>query len=153
LSVSLAEDAQARRAGTNKTKKVLNREVSMSRAFKPKPKPKTKSKTGVNRIGNERAGDEMSRTHSAGQQYTKKGKEKKDEGVTLVEATPVKGSSKSRSAPLPVANSFGSKSVGGRLFGKSIDEEEEEIWDIPSSPDILLLEAGSDGVEDMTTAT
>jgi hypothetical protein len=142
LSVSLAEDAQARRAGTNKAKKALNREVSMSRVFKPKPK--TKSKTDINGKGNE--GDETNRSHSVGQYRHKR----RDEGVTLVEATPVKGSSKARSAPLPVTTSRGVKSIRGGLFSKSIDEseEDEEIWDIPSSPDILLLEAGSDGVKE-----
>jgi hypothetical protein len=142
LSVSLAEDAQARRAGTNKAKKALNREVSMSRVFKPK----TKTKSNINGKGNE--GDETNRSHSVGQ-YPRKGHKRRDEGVTLVEATPVKGSSKARSAPLPVTTSRGVKSIGGGLFSKSIDEEEdEEIWDIPSSPDILLLEAGSDGVKE-----
>jgi hypothetical protein len=87
----------------------------MSRVFKPKPKAKAKSKTDVNAIGKGREGD-ANRSHSAGQ-YPRRGKEREDEGITLVEATPVKGG-QARPAPLPETISRGAKSIGGGLFGR-----------------------------------
>jgi hypothetical protein len=63
----------------------------------------------------------------------------KDEGVTVVDATPVKPKAKSRSQ----FTARGSRGTGN-LFGLEVIGEKEEIWNLPSSPDVLLLGGGND---------
>ncbi|PBK66903.1 hypothetical protein ARMSODRAFT_938608 [Armillaria solidipes] len=130
LSVSLAQEKERERAesvGANSKKRVLNREVSMSRVFKGKPKPK------VEEVTKEQPKPVIPKPIH--------------EGVTLVEATPVKpkpqkrlGLSKVHNSQTQVASSFFSSMLAAK-------NEEEEVWDLPSSsPDILLLKStGSQG--------
>lgn len=111
------------------TKRVLNREVSMSRVFKAKSKDVAQE----NGTEKEKEKVDQKKGKAVGKGYP-------DEGITLVAATPVKVKSKSKSRPLfqPARN------LGG---------EEEEDWELPSSPDILLLGGGSldeDGSEVVT---
>ncbi|KAG5732729.1 hypothetical protein E4T56_gene16704 [Termitomyces sp. T112] len=128
LSVSLAQERLERErsvtAGPLK-KRVLNREVSMSRAFRPKPRSIQEDPAKI-------------KANNAG---TKKETKLRDEGVTLVEATPTKpklGRSQSTSSFVGHLQS--------RIFSAAIvrDEDDEEEWVLPgsSSPDILSL--GSD---------
>ncbi|KAK0444404.1 hypothetical protein EV421DRAFT_1890578 [Armillaria borealis] len=130
LSVSLAQEKERERAesvGAISKKRVLNREVSMSRVFKGKPKPK------VEEVTKEQPKPVVPKPIH--------------EGVTLVEATPVKpkpqkrlGLSKVHNSQTQVASSFFSSKLAAK-------DEEEEVWDLPSSsPDILLLKStGSQG--------
>ncbi|GLB40855.1 putative DNA replication regulator SLD3 [Lyophyllum shimeji] len=165
LSVSLAQERIERErersvtAGPSK-KRVLNREVSMSRAFKPKPKPKPSKAEARKRAGSE------PQTQPEAEAEARK---KKDEGVTLVEATPTKpriapGRTQSQSQFHSQSGSQ-SQSQSQSLFGAGHasrarsfviqsslrlgaededEEEEEEEWRLPgsSSPDILLLAPG-----------
>lgn len=136
LSVSLAQDADSRRAGSvGATKKpVLNREVSMSRVFKEKP---VRKEDDVKR-GDLKKAKTISKTMLS---ILKPPKAQVDGGVTLVAATPVKGSKKTQqllSFGLPKsARAPLSPTPGG------IDEEEED-WSLLSSPDVLLLGAGDE---------
>ncbi|KAF9005153.1 hypothetical protein BDQ17DRAFT_1399371 [Cyathus striatus] len=79
LSVSLAQEKEERERATSvggpNKKRVLNREVSMSRVFRPKPKPE--------RVRSAREG-------KANEEEDKGKGKKKDVGVTLVEETPQK---------------------------------------------------------------
>jgi hypothetical protein len=68
-------------------------------------------------------------------------KEEPSKGITLVEATPVKPRAMSRTQSLFGQRAPDLPAMGSILIAKQ--EEEEEIWDLPSSPDILLL--GADG--------
>ncbi|KAK0491401.1 hypothetical protein IW261DRAFT_86640 [Armillaria novae-zelandiae] len=130
LSVSLAQEKERERAesvGANSRKRVLNREVSMSRVFKGKPKPKVEETT------KEQPKPVIPKpTH---------------EGVTLVEATPVKPKPQKRLGLSKVHNS--QTQVASSFFSSKLvtNDEEEEVWDLPSSsPDILLLKStGSQG--------
>ncbi|KAK0206915.1 hypothetical protein DFS33DRAFT_630521 [Desarmillaria ectypa] len=127
LSVSLAQEKERERAesvGASSKKRILNREVSMSRVFKGKPKPKA---------------EEMPK-----EQPKPAVPKPIHEGVTLVEATPVKpkppkrlGLSRVNNTQSQVASSFFSSKL-------AVKDEEEEVWDLPSSsPDILLLKSTS----------
>ncbi|KAG6841976.1 hypothetical protein C0991_004467 [Blastosporella zonata] len=140
LSVSLAQERIERErsvtAGPSK-KRVLNREVSMSRAFKPKPR----------HVQEEVVKKRASLKSDAA---AKKGAKLRDEGVLLVEATPTKP----KIGRLQSTFSFGGPSQNN-IFpavgpNKVVDEEE---WLLPgsSSPDILLLGSGPRGedAEDM----
>ncbi|KAG6918752.1 hypothetical protein DXG01_011943 [Tephrocybe rancida] len=131
LSVSLAQERIERErsvtAGPSK-KRILNREVSMSRAFKPKSRP---------------VQDEPARKRASLQsEAAKKEPKPRDEGVLLVEATPTKptlGRSQSKFA-------FGAHSQSN-MFPASVlvdEADDEEEWLLPgsSSPDILLLGPG-----------
>lgn len=152
LSISLEQERREKEragsVGVNK-KRVLNREVSMSRVFKSKPK--------------------MQRTESKKELTAGQGKEKaggktnsRDVGVTLVEETPVKPRARScsqsqvqsqvNSQPAgsqrqATGRSASSSYKAGGLFvlgrSKMGDEEtledSEEIWQLHSSPDVLLL--------------
>lgn len=119
LSVSLAQDANARRAGNVVAKKrVLNREVSMSRVFKGK-----KHDVGKDKGESERS----SAKELAVKAITPKTRsERVDEGVTLVSATPVKAKSRPRIAQAPALVSQ-SKTGGFDISG----EDEEDIWKLP----------------------
>ncbi|KAG7447555.1 uncharacterized protein BT62DRAFT_993235 [Guyanagaster necrorhizus] len=133
LSVSLAQEKERERAesvGTNSKKRVLNREVSMSMVFKGKPKPKVKE------------------THK--EQPKPMEPKPKNEGVTLVEATPVKPKPPKRLGLSRVHNTQTQTASSSSLFSSKLTakDEEEEVWDLPSSesPDILLLKGtGSQG--------
>ena len=79
LSVTLAQDAddRARRASTaGKNKKILNREVSMSRCFKPKRKEQNEPLTAQRKGIKQEPGDDTETNPRR--------------GVTLVADTPVK---------------------------------------------------------------
>jgi hypothetical protein len=123
----LAQEAETRRAGSfgANSKRVLNREVSMSRVFKVKQtRDKEKEKSTINRSDSKAVVN------------------KKDffsEGVvTLVEATPVKKikelSSASQKEQRPGLGPCFLQPMADRK-----QEEEEDIWYLPSSPDVLLL--------------
>lgn len=135
LSIALVQE-RAESMGAISKKRVLNREVSMSRVFKPKPRPKE----GLKRESSTLKLPVV--------------KKEKDEGTLLVEATPVKP--KPRPAifqrPKPLPAQFMSQ---GMEEGEE-DEDEEEIWNLPSSsPDILLLrgESPEDDGFDLTPPT
>jgi hypothetical protein len=104
------------------TKRILNREVSMSRVFKAKRKDSFQEKGPEKDKG--KVDEKRDKIGKGGHP---------DEGITLVAATPVKVKSKSTTKSRPL------------LFQPSrlLAEEDEEIWDLPSSPDILLLGGGS----------
>ncbi|KAG6850737.1 hypothetical protein H0H93_009360 [Arthromyces matolae] len=129
LSVTLAQERLERErsvtAGPSK-KRLLNREVSMSRVFKPKPRP-----------AQEEAPRKVTETAS------KKEAKGKDQGVLLVEATPEKPRFSQSQSTL----SFGVVPKS-RLFPTAaadtskMDEEEEWILPGSSSPDILQLGSG-----------
>lgn len=109
-----------------RTKRVLNREVSMSRGFRPKPKTlpgQTKKKTEPNIE-----------------------KKVSTEGVTLVEATPTKRKSVIR-MPLYSQTMFAgeddqlpNRSSSRPPFGAGLQgDEEDDEWVLSSTPDVLKL--------------
>lgn len=121
-------------------KRVLNREVSMSRGFKPKaksvnpPEEDAKSKVDAKKIATRDNTD-------------KKGA--KREGITLVAATPIKP----KPARSQSQSTFGQRDGGARTqsfslapFGTEDDDDDE--WRLPSSPDILLLGADASSEDD-----
>ncbi|KAG9223866.1 hypothetical protein CCMSSC00406_0007728 [Pleurotus cornucopiae] len=128
LSVSLAQEEKARAASVGFVKKrVLNREVSMSRAFKPKPKETAKPV-------------ESTKAKSMAPSVNKKLTQ--DKGVTLVEETPEKPKTmiRSTSKARPFALSTAAKHTLPDSSKSFDDDDEEEIWELPnSSPDVLLL--------------
>ncbi|KAG5222617.1 hypothetical protein IMY05_C2478001300 [Salix suchowensis] len=128
LSVSLAQEEKARAASVGFVKKrVLNREVSMSRAFKPKPKETAKPA-------------ESTKAKSMAPSVNKKLTQ--DKGVTLVEETPEKPRAmiRSTSKARPFALSTAAKHALPDNSKSFDDDDEEEIWELPhSSPDVLLL--------------
>ncbi|KAF8817112.1 hypothetical protein BYT27DRAFT_7075504 [Phlegmacium glaucopus] len=143
LSMSLAQEKERERAASAAPpkKRVLNREISMSRVFKPKLKPKDKATTSERGPKPETAAPVN--------------KKVKDLGVTLVEETPVKPrltSTKTLSfgqASLGIApikdlkgNPKNHEQNGTFLSGSQLgilDEDDEEEFMMTSSPDILLL--------------
>ena len=148
LSISLAQEKERERAAASAAppkKRVLNREISMSRAFKPKPKPKDDKATTGRGPKPETVAPVKPKV--------------KDLGITLVEETPVKPrltSTKSLSFSqaslgiVPIKDLKGKpknlEKDGTFLAGGGsnhqqlgiLDEEEEE-WMVNSSPNILLL--------------
>jgi hypothetical protein len=119
---------------------VLNREISMSRAFKPKPKDKDKA---------------TSERGPKPETVAPVKPKVKDLGITLVEETPVKPRltlSKTLSfdqvslgiAPIKdLKGTFKNLEKDGSFLSRSsqlgiLDDDEEE-WMVDSSPDILLL--------------
>jgi hypothetical protein len=132
LSVSLAHDADARRAGsvgvgTATKKRALNSEVSMSRVFKDKP-VKTMGGGKTKSTSTSKATMDLKPQGQAGQ------------GVTLVEATPVKGP---RRAQLQRASLLTSTKISqSPTPGRAAGDIEEEDWSFPSSPDVLSAKAG-----------
>jgi hypothetical protein len=126
LSVTLAQDLDARRVGSVGTqKRHLNREVSMSRNFKPKPKPKPKP------MAKEGLGGEGPKIPQKRRSILAN-----DIGVTLVEATPVKSKTRSRTFQgSPIA----ATQQGTHQWLAEPGQDEEEIWVLPGlSSDILL---------------
>ncbi|KAG6890806.1 hypothetical protein C0995_003239 [Termitomyces sp. Mi166 len=136
LSVSLAQERLERErsvtAGPSK-KRILNREISMSRAFKPKSRPVEDD------LAKKKANDAVS----------KKETKSRDEGVTLVEATPTKP----KPARSQSTSSFAGRSQSLIFLTAMADREgnEEEEWLLPgsSSPDILLLGPGRQAEDEM----
>uniref|UniRef100_A0A0W0FPN7 DNA replication regulator Sld3 C-terminal domain-containing protein n=1 Tax=Moniliophthora roreri TaxID=221103 RepID=A0A0W0FPN7_MONRR len=152
LSASLREEELERRRAQSvghSSRRVLNREISMSRSFKAKAQPTTsQSQTAV-------------KTPVEPKPATVK-PESKDEGITLVEATPVKPKearvktlSKSFSqtqAQLQLAPSDSpttSKRTISRVVSQTSTVVEEEEWQLPgsNSPSVLLMDGGSDTSE------
>jgi len=127
--MTLAQDLNARRAGSVGTqKRLLSREVSMSRNFKRKPKPEPMAKEGH---GSE--GPKMP------QKQTRQSRPENDIGVTLVEATPVKSKTRSRTfrgSPMAAMQRVTSQSLA------ELDEE-EEIWVPPGSSSGILLRSST----------
>ena len=142
LSMSLAQEKERERAASAAPpkKRVLNREISMSRAFKPKLKDKDKAISGRG-----------PKPETVAPVKPKA----KDLGVTLVEETPVKPRltlSKTMSfdqvslgiaAIKDLKGTFKNLEKDGSFLARSsqlgiLDEDEEE-WMVGSSPDILLL--------------
>ncbi|KAF7975015.1 hypothetical protein HWV62_10635 [Athelia sp. TMB] len=131
LSVSLAQDANSRRAGSVglAKKPALNREVSMSRVFKEKPAKKE-------------ADAKKARTlSSAAPSAAKPAKASVDSGVTLVASTPVKKVKTQQllSFGMPIVPRVTKSPTPGGM-----GEEEEEDWSVFSSPDVLLLGVGDE---------
>jgi hypothetical protein len=124
LSITLAQERereqQQREGSVGAKRKVLNREISMKRAFKPRERDPKSMET--ERREKERA-EEKRRSEEA--KLTTIKEEERNLGVTLVAATPVK--SKVRS----VAARPGSKITMGR---RTPEEDERGL-----SPDILLM--------------
>lgn len=147
LSVSLAQERMERErsitAGPPK-KRVLNREISMSRAFKPKTHPSQDEDS--------KAKAESKKRTVLQAEATKK--TIKDEGVLLVEATPTKpklarsSSSFSFNASKIAAEGTGPRTqsflIQSPLGTMDMEDDDDEEWRIPgsSSPDILLLGPG-----------
>jgi len=138
LSVSLAEErVRERERGVGvRTKRALNREVSMSRGFKPKPKGppgQMKRKTQPNIE-----------------------KKVSTEGVTLVEATPTKRKSITKMLLPPQtmlsgeSDEYGmsNRSSSRPLFGAGLQgDDEDDEWLLSSTPDVLKLGGlGADGL-------
>ena len=142
LSISLAQEKERERVASAAPpkKRVLNREISMSRGFKPKPKDKDKA---------------TSKRGPKPETVAPMKPKASDLGVTLVEETPVKPR-----LTLSKTMSFDQVSLGiapikdlkgtsknlekdGSFLSRSsqlgnLDDVEEE-WMVGSSPDILLL--------------
>ncbi|KAL0953349.1 hypothetical protein HGRIS_004589 [Hohenbuehelia grisea] len=151
LSLSLAQEKErgASAAAQLPRKRVLNREVSMSRVFKTKDKG---SKGTTQRVPPKR------------QPTLEATKPARDEGVTLVEATPVKPKATAQSqagdrgvamAAMPPRTSSAQLLNVGSLRQPTLSNvldgparcdhpHDEEEWVITSSPDILLLRPGKD---------
>jgi len=135
LSLSLAQERERERersVGLGATKKrVLNREVSMSRVFKPKPKlPEVKVTSKRKRPDNDTPAPKV-----------------KDVGVTLVVDTPVKPRTGINTKSVLQTTNGVRRTVGmtgshslpsfGHV-GQDGDDDDDE-WDLQSSPNILLL--------------
>ncbi|KAF5381575.1 hypothetical protein D9615_005380 [Tricholomella constricta] len=158
LSVSLAQERERERERSVTTlvpkKRVLNREVSMSRAFKPKARPSQeeesvrKAKIGLQNEGARAKKDPTTTTATT----------KKDEGVLLVEATPTRpklARSQSTFLVKETADGTGTRSRPQSFsfqasLGRKDDtddddnDDDEDEWRLPgsSSPDVLLLKRG-----------
>lgn len=142
LSVSLQEERVRERSKSlsvgpgSMRRRAVTREVSMTTGFKGKTKPAASTRREKER----RVGAEQPK-HTT--------QKAKDQGITLVEATPVKPKQnrgvfhpKGRDVlPSMLQNSrmMGSLAVEG-------DEDDDE-WTVDSSPDILLLKPGQDDRE------
>jgi hypothetical protein len=140
LSVSLAQEADdaRRRAGNarliSQNTRVFSREVSMSRTFRANPdKGKGKAPGPAKALAPARKGASKS---DAGPQMLARAAER---GVTLVVATPVK-KIKNVSAPPGGGGRKSDASTASRA-----SEGEEEIWEIPSSPNISWLDEARSG--------
>src|ERR1700722_4255339 len=127
LSVSLAQEADARRSASLGPKRVLNREVSMSRKAKKPTKEKSKESLTFPKA--------TQRNDPAPEPRPQKSTTASDKGVTLVADSPVKKIK-------GVSEAFRSGGAGRVI--KADYEHGEDIWDIPSSPEILLLGSAED---------
>ncbi|KAF9222161.1 hypothetical protein BS17DRAFT_756313 [Gyrodon lividus] len=144
LSVSLAQDASNRRAMSSTSsslKRALSREVSMSRAFKPRVQAASKDaeppRSTQTQLAFAKSSDNCRKKTSSGS------------GVTLVTATPTKAKNAQRAWSYTVSETRSSTpSLGLDMDDKGqsdsdevreVKEEDEEMWLPDSSPDILLL--------------
>jgi hypothetical protein len=110
----------------------------MSRGFKPKPKPAEAENANLTRIQVKKKVLDKQR-----QQNPAVIKKEPDLGVTLVEATPEKNrvirtQSQSQQWFLGRTQSFSSQTEGG------LDEDD---WQLASSPDLLAIYSGRQGVD------
>ncbi|KAF5372305.1 hypothetical protein D9615_009315 [Tricholomella constricta] len=168
LSVSLAQERERERERSVTTlvpkKRVLNREVSMSRAFKPNSKARPSQEEeeaeegeNVSKAGARRKGGQRMRGAKKEPTTTTK-----DEGVLLVEATPTRPKfARSQSSFLvnEIADGTGTRSrtrsfsFQASLGTKDDDtdddidnggDEDEDEWRLPgsSSPGVLPLKRG-----------
>ncbi|RXW11993.1 hypothetical protein EST38_g13862 [Candolleomyces aberdarensis] len=168
LSVSLAQEREQSQSQSNNggaaagKRRAVTREISMSRVFKPKPKPATGGATSLSQQS--QAVEPQSQSQSQSQQFRGR-----DLGLTLVEDTPVKPREPSRSRTMSF-NQTGSqtqsqrsifppssKSRGNNLFGRqdstmSAATDNDDAWQISSSPDIRMIASpvkdGNDTDED-----
>ncbi|KAH7886504.1 hypothetical protein F5I97DRAFT_1807672 [Phlebopus sp. FC_14] len=137
LSVSLAHDASARRSNTTTStslKRALSREVSMSRAFKPR----------VQAVPKETEGPRGAQSQSVATKKANKASQKQSNGshgVTLVAATPTKRRTNGQAGKYGagVTRSSSPSLDHEDDEGQSGGDKEEEMWLPDSSPDILLL--------------
>ncbi|EKM81190.1 hypothetical protein AGABI1DRAFT_105979, partial [Agaricus bisporus var. burnettii JB137-S8] len=135
LSMSLAQEKEERErsvgVGPGK-KRLLNREVSMSRAFKPRPKTSSKL--------------------SEAPQESQARANEDDSEIILVEDTPQKPrvahnkqiAQFQDAASSSSSNLFGTERTNPRgIFGSQEDEtDDDDAWMLDSSPDVLLLRPG-----------
>ncbi|KAF9244497.1 hypothetical protein BU15DRAFT_71481 [Melanogaster broomeanus] len=138
LSVSLAQDASNRRATSSTSsslQRALSREVSMSRAFKPRTQAAPK---GVEASRSTQTQLSAPKPNSTTKRQTS--------GVTLVAATPTKPKRAARARSYTASETRSSSpSIGLDVEHSDTDavsafkEEDEDMWLPDSSPDILLL--------------
>ncbi|KAF8649389.1 hypothetical protein AX16_005830 [Volvariella volvacea WC 439] len=167
LSVSLAQEEEARKragsAGVSNKKRVLNKEISMSRVFKPKPKTKSNpidpgsgsSITGNNNnpnLTNSALDRGVSEANGVERTRVRSRSSIRDEGITLVDDTPVKlrpARTKSSSYSQSCAGtSLGGPSTGTTNSGSGTGSnsgmkrgneptlfamDEEEFWNPPGT--------------------
>ncbi|KAJ3540191.1 hypothetical protein NM688_g6259 [Phlebia brevispora] len=138
LSMSLQEERVRERSKSlsvgpgNMRRRVLTREVSMSTAFKGKTKPPAASRASVSRDKDKEK--EKAKMKRQANVSSMKGA-LRDQGVTLVEATP----SQQKIKALPSMLSSSRMAVEG--------DDDDDDWFIEGSPEILLLEP-DDGEDD-----
>ncbi|KAI0946437.1 hypothetical protein AcW1_009900 [Taiwanofungus camphoratus] len=153
LSVSLEEERARSRSlsvgPANLRKRILSREVSMTKGFKAKAKAKEQAKAAAGKARTTRVVPAADREKLAAAEKARARDSAK--GVTLVAATPTKPKAqKSRTAqfsiaalgsqarttqPLPAFAWQPQSSLSDILEGDFDDDE----WTLPSSPDVLLL--------------
>lgn len=136
LSVSLAQEREQSAAAPTR-KRMGTREVSMSRIFKPKPKP---------------VGPPTSDKTEPESQSSQSQPKARDLGVTLVEETPAKP--RDRTVSFSQTTLPSSRSLFGRQDSTlSVATDNDDAWQITSSPGIMLLaspdKADDDGDVDM----
>lgn len=148
LSVSLAQERERERErsmGLGATKKrVLNREVSMSRVFKPKPKAQ------------EQKANSTKRKKPTDDHLAPINLKMKDEGVTLVDDTPVKPKAGEKSRSMSRSQSQMTIGDGGKsasnaravlsqpLFHQIQGDDDDDEWRLSSLPDTILLSGRDD---------
>jgi hypothetical protein len=128
LSASLALEEQQRNTSAHPLKRSFSREISMSRIFKPKIMLENSQ---LKEMGESQIASADSPTPKAGL------------AVTLVEATPQK--------PRVQSGSFAQFDTGKPPFFRAVEIKEEEEWELPSSPDVLLLRPHSSDTEEEST--
>ncbi|TFK38249.1 hypothetical protein BDQ12DRAFT_705609 [Crucibulum laeve] len=148
LSISLAQERErATSAGPSK-RRVLNREVSMSRVFKPRPKKDQAPDKGKSKDASK-----------------EKLQPKKDVGTTLVEDTPIKSARampRSGSQALLFTQSQtlfpaqqqmqreNSNSGSAWPLAKGLGDDDDDAWLMGTSPDVLLLSSTQGGLGDLS---
>ncbi|OCH95594.1 hypothetical protein OBBRIDRAFT_745341 [Obba rivulosa] len=154
LSMSLEQERERSRSASvdpgNMRKRVLAREVSMSKGFKGKEKTKSKSHLPVTKLKSSAGPSDRDKARSSS---TRKNSSK---GTILVTATPTKpGGRISKDPPIPIrtdapsstpaASGITPMTADGRRSRSPVVEgdDQDAEWTLPSSPDILLL--GSQG--------
>lgn len=138
LSVSLAQEREQSASATTR-KRMGTREISMSRIFKPKQKP-----TGPSTSDKLEPEPQNSQPQSRFRNL----------GVTLVEETPVKPRDRTVSFSQTQTMIPPSRSLFGRQDSAlSITTDNDDAWQLSSSPGIMLLaspdKADEDGDVDM----